>query len=772
MKNNMFSSLKTIIEDVNEASDLQQALNIIVHDLRRVMHADAVSVYFRDEKADQLVLMATDGLKQSAIGKIRFNPDQGLVGLVLDLAEPVNIEDAHTHPNYRFVTETGEISFHGFLGAPIIQHRQVLGVLVVRQTRRRCFSANEETFLVTLAAQLAGSISYAKKMGELNNLLADDIDAYSFNMKGLVGSPGIAIAMAQVVFPPASLEAVPDNAITADETDEQISAFNEAVNNVEREFRELSHRMEGVISNEELALFDVFALMLKSDSLIDATIDRIKAGQWAQGALRETIAEHVRQFDAMPDDYLRERAVDIKDLGRRILTHLQAKQTVVQEISVPVVLAGEEVTVSQFAEVPVQYLAGIISTKGSAASHVAILCHAMGIPSVMGLENLPVNRIKGQEVIVDGYGGQIYVKPSQVIRQEYQLLISEERALDAELSELTDKPCETLDGIHIPLYVNTGLQADVSASLKCGAEGVGLYRTEIPFLMADGFPGEDEQLKTYQQVLQSFAPRPVTFRTLDIGGDKALPYFPVVEDNPFLGWRGIRIMLDHPEIFLTQIRAILKANTYANNLRLMLPMISDVSEVDEAIALIHKAHAGLIDEGIERPLPGIGLMIEVPSAVYQMHALARRADFFSVGSNDLTQYLLAVDRNNKRVSDLYNSMHPSVLYSIQQIVTIAHKYNKPVSVCGEMAGDPASALALAGMGVDALSMNAGSLLRVKLAIRSFTFQQLETLCAKALAMENAEDICLIFNDALEHAGVGRLIRVRQHDKRADKSAGN
>jgi phosphotransferase system enzyme I (PtsP) len=276
--------------------------------------------------------------------------------------------------------------------------------------------------------------------------------------------------------------------------------------------------------------------------------------------------------------------------------------------------------------------------------------------------------------------------------------------------------------------------------------------------MRDGFPGEEEQAQIYKQVLQGFAPRPVTFRTLDIGGDKALPYFPVVEDNPFLGWRGIRIMLDHPEIFLTQIRAILKVNVYQNNLRLMLPMISDVGEVDEAIGLIKKAHKELTDEGLDIPYPVIGLMIEVPSAVYQMEAFARRVEFFSVGSNDLTQYLLAVDRNNKQVAELYNCLHPSVLHSIRHIVEVAKKHDKPVSVCGEMAGDPASALMLVGMGIDSLSMSVGSLLRVKLAIRSFSQTQIEQLCATASAMESAGEIRLLFNEALENAGLGGLVR--------------
>jgi len=757
MKEKMFDTLRNIIQDVNDASGLEQALNITVQRIRQVMHVDAVSVYFRDNKTEQLVLMATDGLNPSAIGKIRLNQGQGLIGLVLAQAEPVNVEDAHSHPNYHFVTETGEVSFHGFLGVPIIQHRHVLGVLVVRQTVHRRFSADDETFLVTLAAQLAGAISHAEKMGELTRLLQTS-DGDSFSLKGLSGSPGIAIGEALVVYPPANLDAVPDNAIAANEIDEQIKAFTDAVNNVEQEFRALSQRMEGSISKEELALFDVFALMLKSDQLIQTVINRIRAGQWAQGALRETIAEHVKQFNAMDDAYLRERAVDIKDLGRRILMHLQTQQTRVQQISAPVVLVGEEVTVSQFAEVPLQSLVAIISTKGSASSHVAILSHALGIPAVMGVDDLPVSRIKGQQIVVDGHVGQIFVKPSPAVLEEFHRLIREEQLLQSELRELINQPAETLDGIRLPLHVNTGLLADISPSLQSGAEGVGLYRTEIPFLIRDGFPGEDEQAKIYRQVLQSFSPRPVTFRTLDIGGDKALPYFPVVEANPFLGWRGIRIMLDHPEIFLTQIRAILKVNVYGNNLRLMLPMISDVDEVDESLLLIKKAHRELVNEGLDIPYPAIGLMIEVPSAVYQMDALSKRVDFFSVGSNDLTQYLLAVDRNNKQVAKLYNCLHPSVLNSIQQIVDVAHRHNKTVSVCGEMAGDPASALALVGMGIDSLSMSVGSLLRVKLAIRSFTHKQTEQLLKQALAIEKTADIRSMYNDALEQAGLGRLVR--------------
>lgn len=757
MKSRSFDRLRNIIQDVSDAPDLEQALNIIVQRVKQIMVADAVSIYLRDQTREQLQLMATDGLNQAAIGKTKLNLHQGLIGLVVQQAEPINIEDAHSHPKYHFIAETREVSYHGFLGVPIIQHGQALGVLVVRQIRKRRFSNSDQAFLMTLAAQLAGAISHAEKIGELTRL-STGAGTSPYNMKGLSGSPGIAIGEAVVVYPPANLDAVPDITITKNEIADNILAFDQAISNVEKEFETLSIKMKGLIPDEELVLFDVFGLMLKSESFVGTISERIKSGQWAQAALRETISEHVKQFDAMEDAYFRERVVDIKDLGRRVLMHLQMQKTTTQEATGPVVLVGEEITVSQFSEVPMENLVALISSGGSASSHVAILANALGIPSVMGIDDLPTGQIKGQTIIVDGYSGQIFIKPSSVILDEYSKLIHEEKLLDTTLDQLNDQASVTLDQHQIPLYVNTGLLADMSPPLRSGAEGVGLYRTEIPFLIRDGFPTEEEQANIYRQVLQSFAPRPVTFRTLDIGGDKALPYFPLSETNPFLGWRGIRIMLDHPEIFITQIRALLRSNQYANNMKLMLPMISDVSEVDKALAIIKKVYLELIEEGIDVPMPSVGIMIEVPSAVHQMESFAKRVDFFSIGSNDLTQYLLAVDRNNKQVAGLYDCLHPSVLRSIKYVIDIAHQHNKPVSICGEMAGDPASALALIGMGIDSLSMSTGSLLRVKCVIRSFTLQQAKELADASLKCESASNIRAMLFNALEDVKLSGLVR--------------
>lgn len=757
MSLNILEILRKLTQEVNHAADLTTALNVIVHRIRTVIDADAVSVYYRDVKQQQLILMATDGLNPVAVGQVRFEYSEGLVGRVFSRAESLNLEDAELHPDYRYKVETLGQPLHGFLGVPIIQHREVLGVLVARQKKTKLFSADEETLLMTLAAQLAGAISHAEVRGEATLVLTGQQPS-AFKMKGVSGSAGFAIGEAVVVYPHANLGAVPDQDISGAEIAHQIEIFESAIAAVENDIREFSRKMQHSMSSENTVLFDAFLLMLKSDAIVQKTIEHIQSGNWAQAALRNTIMEHVRLFEEMEDPYLRERASDIADLGGRILMYLQSNQSIVPEISVPTVLVGQEVTVSHLAEVPTEYLVAIVSAKGSRASHVAILSHALGIPAVMGLGDLPISQLKGKTMLVDGYRGVIHVNPSPALQKEFRALIREEQKLVEELEPLIALPAETLDGKHIPLYVNTGLLADISPSLRSGAEGVGLYRTEIPFLVRDGFPGEDEQTEIYKQVLAGFMPRPVTFRTLDIGGDKTLPYFPIQESNPFLGWRGIRIMLDHPELFLTQLRAILKASVNHNNLKIMLPMISDVSEVDAAIGFIRKAYDELIDEGFTISYPETGVMIEVPSATYQIKALSRRVDFFSIGSNDLTQYLLAVDRNNNQVAALYNSLHPAVIGSIKQIIQAAKTYQKPVSVCGEMAGDPASALLLIGLGIDSLSMSVGSLLKIKWLIRSFSYDKARQLADVALQMESASDIQKLLDDVLVAENLGSLVR--------------
>ncbi len=750
----MLDTLRRIVQEVHSAQDLDQALRIIVSRVKRAMAADVCSVYLIDPASHEHVLMASDGLNPEAVGKVRLGRREGLVSMVSEREEPVNLDNAAEHPRYHYVAGSGEEPFHGFLGVPIIHHRKVLGVLIVQRRERRKFSEEEVSFLVTIAAQLAGAIAHAEAVGDIAGFRRP----HALGVQPLAGQPGgsgVAMGMAVVCYPPADLDAIPDRPAT--DVEAEAAAFQAALAAVQADIRGLRDTLGPALGEEERLLLDAYLLMLKGGSLVTRTLERIRAGQWAQGALRVTVAEHVQVFESMSDSYLRERASDVRDLGRRLVQRLQSGRPEVRDYPPDTILVGEEITATMLAAVPRERLCGVVSARGSRASHVAILARALGVPAVMGAGDLPVSRVDGKEMIVDGYVGRVYIMPPPTVREEYLRLIREDRALSEELKTLRDLPAETPDGYRIPMLVNTGLLADLTPALSSGAEGIGLYRTEFPFLIRDRFPGEEEQFKVYRQALQAFAPRPVTLRTLDVGGDKALPYFPISEDNPFLGWRGIRITLDHPEIFLTQLRAMLRASAGLNNLHLLLPMVTTLAEVDDALGLIRRAYQEIREEGADIGSPPVGVMVEVPALVYQAEALARRVDFLSIGSNDLTQYLLAVDRNNPRVAALYDSLHPAVLRAMMQVLEGGHRQSCPVSVCGEIAGDPTAAVLLLGMGMDSLSTSSANLPRIKWVIRTIPRARACALLEEVLALEDATAIRRHVNAALEEAGLGSLL---------------
>ncbi|MGY4533462.1 phosphotransferase system enzyme I (PtsP) [Pseudomonas sp. TE3786] len=751
----MLNTLRKIVQEVNSAKDLKSALTIIVQRVKDAMGSQVCSVYLLDPETNRFVLMATEGLNKRSIGKVSMSPSEGLVGLVGTREEPLNLENAADHPRYRYFAETGEERYASFLGAPIIHHRRVMGVLVIQQKERRQFDEGEEAFLVTMSAQLAGVIAHAEATGSIRGLGRQGKGIQEAKFTGVAGSPGAAVGTAVVVLPPADLEVVPDKTVT--DIAAELLLFNQALERVRADMRALSAKLATQLRPEERALFDVYLMMLDDAALGGEVTTVIKTGQWAQGALRQVVGEHVNRFGLMDDAYLRERASDVKDLGRRLLSYLQQARQ--QNLVYPdnTILVSEELTPAMLGEVPEGKLVGLVSVLGSGNSHVAIFARAMGIPTVMGAVDLPYSKIDGIQLIVDGYHGEVFTNPSDVLRKQYVEVVEEERQLTQGLAALRELPCETLDGHRMPLWVNTGLLADVVRAQERGAEGVGLYRTEVPFIMKERFPSEKEQLAIYREQLAAFHPLPVTMRSLDIGGDKALSYFPIKEDNPFLGWRGIRVTLDHPEIFLVQTRAMLKASEGLDNLRILLPMISGTHELEEALHLIHRAWGEVRDEGTDVPLPPVGVMIEVPAAVYQVRELARQVDFLSVGSNDLTQYLLAVDRNNPRVADLYDFLHPAVLQALKLVVEGAHAEGKPVSICGEMAGDPSSAVLLMAMGFDGLSMNATNLPKVKWLLRQISLSKAKELLAQIMTIDNPQVIHSTLHLALRNLGLSRVL---------------
>ena len=761
----MLKLLKRIVQEVTTASDLTDALTTLVKRVREAITVDAVSAFLIDNKRAEYVLIATEGLNKSAEFNIRIPLEQGLIGLIGRREEPINIDNAPEHKAFYHDPLLQEEPFHAFLGVPIIQHRKLHGVLIVQQAEKREFDDAEEAFLITLAAQLGGIIAHADATGELTALTKPKShgptkhETTHLALSGTGSVPGVAIGSAVVVYPPADINAVPRQLIQDEEIEHEVGLFYDALEAARENMRRLSRRMHATVPESEHTLFDVYLQMLDKENLgaeVERSIRDEKLS--AQSALATVVKWHVFTFENMKDDYLRERASDFRDIGRRVLAELQSSQAT--EITYPkrTILLGDEVTAAALAEVPEGQLVGVVSAKGGNNSHVAILARALGIPTVMGVRGFKLEGLTRRAIVVDGYYGHVFISPSKALLSEYKLLAQEEDELNQSLVSLRDKPAETTDSHRVSLQVNTGLALDTGLSMSVGAEGVGLYRSEVQFMNRDRFPAEDEQYVIYRQILKAFAPRMVTMRTLDIGGDKVLPYFPIQEENPFLGWRGIRVTLDHPDLFLLQIRAMIRASEGLNNLRILLPMVTTLTEVDDAVYLIDQAYAELVEEQCPIEKPEVGIMIEVPAAIYQAREFARRVDFLSVGTNDLAQYMLAVDRNNARVANLYDALHPAILQVLLKIIEGGHAAGVQVSLCGEMASDPYAVILLLAMGFDSLSMNSASLPRVKWIIRSFSMAKARKILADVLTLDHPSDIRLHLQKALENEGLGGLIR--------------
>lgn len=432
----MLNTLRKIVQEVNSAKDLKAALGIIVLRVKEAMGSQVCSVYLLDPETNRFVLMATEGLNKRSIGKVSMAPNEGLVGLVGTREEPLNLENAADHPRYRYFAETGEERYASFLGAPIIHHRRVVGVLVIQQKERRQFDEGEEAFLVTMSAQLAGVIAHAEATGSIRGLGRQGKGIQEAKFVGVPGSPGAAVGTAVVMLPPADLDVVPDKTIT--DINAELALFKTAIEGVRADMRTLSAKLATQLRPEERALFDVYLMMLDDASLGSEITTVIKTGQWAQGALRQVVTEHVNRFELMDDAYLRERASDVKDLGRRLLAYLQEERQ--QNLVYPekTILVSEELTPAMLGEVPEGTLVGLVSVLGSGNSHVAILARAMGIPTVMGLVDLPYAKVDGIEMIVDGTRGEVYTNPSEVLRKQFAEVVEEEKQLALGLDTLRD----------------------------------------------------------------------------------------------------------------------------------------------------------------------------------------------------------------------------------------------------------------------------------------------------------------------------------------------
>jgi phosphoenolpyruvate-protein phosphotransferase len=754
---NLIHTLKHLFQELAVAPNAKARVEGIVSQVKSAMEVAVCSLYLVNEQG-LLTLVATEGLNPQSVGKIQLPIGQGLVGRIAETKHPLNVISASHDPHFVYFPESGEEIYEAFMGAPVVHSGELVGVLVVEQKERRKFTEEEESFLVTVAAQL-GATNPTEYQAEAEAVPQIGITPGhgTRRVRGIAGAPGVGIGNALLLSDTMDLMTVSD-AATAD-IEGEIKLFRVAVAATLQEFSESQKKIAESVSSDVADIFTVYEMLLQGPDLTSTVEAHIKAGKNAPTALRITVSHFSSRFEEMEDEYFQARGEDIRNLGNRVYARLRNVTAPTIKEGEKVVLVGGLVSISDIAEYPVEQLAGIVSRDGSSLSHTAVLAKALGLPAVMGVGHVG-DIPPGEMMIVDGYQGQIFLHPAQSVLDEFRRLIFNESSLARELSKLKEFPATTNDGHRVQLFANTGLLADITPGLTHGAEGIGLYRTEIPFIVHGSFPSEDEQVAVYRSVLSAYAGMPVYMRTLDVGGDKPLPYFPFEEENPALGWRGVRFTLDNSVIFMTQIRAMLRAAGERTNLNIILPMIGSVYEMEAFSELLDSAIEQLTEEGTPVCRPRIGIMAEVPASIAILPFLAGKIDFVSIGSNDLTQYLLAVDRNNSRVANLFDHIHPAVLQAVEEILLRSRAIGVPVSVCGEMAADPVAALLLLGLGIKTLSMSAFSIPRIKWLIRTVSQQEACEQLAIAKGCPHPEKIREQVEDFLMAKGLSRLLSIK------------
>jgi phosphotransferase system enzyme I (PtsP) len=518
----------------------------------------------------------------------------------------------------------------------------------------------------------------------------------------------------------------------------------------------LEKRVAERLSESDAAIFHTHLMILEDRSFIRKLEKEINDGHSAAYALEKTVSNYIEAFANMEDPYLKERAADMEDIGRRILANLvgdTADQTL--HLKHPSILVARQILPSDMASLDNEQILGIITEDCEKNSHAVIMAKSMGIPAIVAVRGALKHIAPEDQLIIDGNTGRLYINPLETVRVEYQRLHEDQSRELCRLEQYRDQPAETADGQRIILRANIGLISDINVAKRFGAEGVGLYRTEFPYMARGDFPNRKDQYALYSRVVKEFNGQPVTIRTLDIGGDKVLPYFsPPKEDNPFMGWRSVRVSLDNRDIFRTQIEAILMAGC-DGPVKLLFPMISSLDETRACHEVIEEARKNLQKEGIpySNDVP-IGVMIEVPAAVRLVPRLAKEVDFFALGTNDLIQYLLAADRNNPLVSKYYDPLHPAVLQVLKEVTDTAVSLGKGVCLCGEMASDPLNIMLLLGMGLREFSMPAPFIPRIKAFLKGVSLEMACRRYAEVHAMDNSEQIKKHLASLLEEVELG------------------
>ena len=719
--------LRRLREIMAEPESPQTRLDQIVVQIAAIMVAEVSSIYL-SRPDHSLELFATEGLNPEAVHNTHMQPGEGLVGYIAKNAEFLNLSDAQSHPSFSYRPETGEDPFHSFLGVPILRGGKLLGVLTVQNRVRRHYHEEEVEALQTTAMLLAELIV----SGEIANVneVADDLaHKHAQTIEGQAFTDGIALGHIVLHEP----RVVVTKFISEDSALER-SRIRQALGKLRITVDDILSR-GNTTAGEHREVLEAYRMFAYDRGWSDRLLEAVSTGLTAEAAVERVQSDTRARMLRQKDPYLRERLHDLDDLSNRLLRILDGRSSTASQEDLPddTILVARHMGAAELLDYDHTQLRGLILEEGSATSHVVIVAKAMGIVAIGDVSGILSEVDQGNAVIVDAESSKVHVRPTSDIVQAFSDKVRFRAKRQKQYAALNDKPSVTLDGQKVELNINAGLLVDLPHLTESGADGIGLFRTELQFMISSVFPRFKQQRDTYSSIVQAANNKPIVFRTIDIGGDKVLPYFKQAkEENPAMGWRAIRISLDKPGLFRTQVRALLHASAN-RELRILLPMITIVEEFEQAKKLIDREVEFMKLHDYQAPTKVlVGCMLEVPALIWQLDKLLPLVDFISIGSNDLMQFVFASDRGNVKVGNRFDTLNPAFLRMLRHIVIETDKYDVPLTLCGEFAGKPLEAMALIGLGFRSISVSPASIGPVKTMILSLNAQDVQDFVLSGL----------------------------------------
>ena len=716
--------LRRLRDAMAGTGNAQERLDCIAKLIAADLVAEVCSIYVR-RAGDVLELFATEGLKGKAVHNTRLRVGEGIIGAIAADSRPVALAEARLHPNFAYRPETGEERYASMMGVPILRGGRVLGVLAIQNRTQRHYTDEEVEALETVSMVVAEMVAGGELIEVSEQRPADGIGLKPLRLEGIRLNGGLAIGRAVLHRPE-----IPAGRTVAENAAEERRRLDEALAGMHKHLDDMLAVADADGPGDHLDILKTYRMFAADKGWIRRIVENIDNGLTAEGAVVRVQDDTRARMKKIEDAYLRERLLDLEDLAFRLLQHLTGEDGRPENLPEETVLIARNMGPADLLGYDRERLKALVLEEGSTTSHVSIVAKALQIP-VIGRVKGVLDRVEPMDpVMVDGDNGLCYLRPGEDVRSQFRSFVRLFEEKRAAYLAARDLPSVTRDGVEVTLQMNAGLLIDMAHLHATGAAGIGLYRTEASFMVRSTFPCIETQAEIYGKIIDQAAGKPVIFRTLDIGGDKVLPYLHKgEEENPAMGWRAIRIAIDRPNLLRVQLRALILASN-GRPLRLMFPMVANVDEFARARAMLERELSRATQRGI--PIPeklSVGAMLEVPSLIFQIEALAGRADFLSIGSNDLLQFFFASDRGNPRMDRRYDSLSAPVLCVVRDIVEKAKAAGIAISVCGEIAGNPLDALALIGLGMRTLSMAPGSIGPVRDAVRGCDTSQLSGFIA-------------------------------------------